>query len=286
MIEAILNNEWAQFLALILTIISGIAALWFFWDKIRLMIGLIIKWFALFNNLQLNPFTDQGRIKYPGHFFGRERLLSTIFEELQKGTNLSLIGESQVGKSSFLYHVYQRGAEKIPEKAFIHLDMLVVHNEDDFFKALCFEIGIKQCRGSELHRALQGKQYVLCLDNIERMTNKLFSGDERVELRGLAEGTDAPLTLLIASGTPLSELFPDSQDYSPLHNICRSMDILPFSKAEVQSFIKIRLRAVGKQFTAEEINQIWEATQGHPARVQEVARQLYHRKFKLKKPSP
>jgi len=284
MIGTILHNEVVQFLATLLTIISGIAALWFFWDKIFVgthwMMRQIKTQLALFKTLQFNPFTDQGRIKNPAHFFGRERLLSTIFEELQKGTNLSLIGEKQIGKSSFLYNIYQRGAKQVPDKQFIYLDMQIVHDEGDFFKALCTEVGIKKCRGSDLYHALQDKQYVLCLDNIERMTNKLFSGDERVELRGLAEGAEAPLTLLIASGSPLAEIFPDSSlDYSPLYNICMSIDILPFSQAEVHSFIKIRLQAVGKQFTQEELNQIWEETQGYPAQVQKKAAELYQQKF-------
>jgi len=46
-----------------------------------------------------NPFGDMGRIETPDRFFDRQDLLRRIFEELQKGSNISLVGESQVGKS-------------------------------------------------------------------------------------------------------------------------------------------------------------------------------------------
>lgn len=251
MIEAIINNEWLQLTGLILTIATGI---WFFWEKILAAAKTIREWAKHFwqKTPYPNPFTDQGRITTA--FFGQEKLLRTIFAELKKGTNLSLIGETQMGKSSLLSKVRQLGAKELPKKTFIELDMCIVHDEGDFFKALCGEMGIQETRGYELHRALRGKQYVLCLDNIERMTSKLFSGDERTELRGFAEGKDAPLTLLIASHSPLNTLFPDDYsrlEASPLDNICQRLDIPPFSPEEVRTFIKTRLQSTGIQFTEE-----------------------------------
>jgi len=274
MFKEFISNDWVQALALLLTIATGI---WFFGEKILAGIKWLIKQFkntlALFKKTPPNPFNDQGRIMNSDRFFEQKQLLNKVFDELKKGTNVSLIGAEKTGKSSLLYHISQKAPH------FIYLDMQIVHDEGDFFKALCSEIGIETCRGFELHRALRDKRYVLCLDNIGRMTNKLFSGDERMELRGLAEGADAPLTLLIASHSPLADLFYDSPlEASPLAGICQIIDMPPFSQQEVRTFIKTRLRPTGIDFTEAEIETIWQDSQGHPARIQEVAKVLYNYK--------
>ena len=268
----LITNDWAQALALLLTIATGI---WFFWEKIFAGIKWLIKkiknGFALFKKTPPNPFNDLGRINGT-RFFEQTKLLNEVFDELKKGTNLSLIGNEKTGKSSLLFHI----SEKEPH--FIYLDMQIIHDEGEFFKALCSEIGIQACRGFELHRALRGKRYVLCLDNIGRMTNKLFSGDERIELRGLAEGADAPLTLLIASKFPLAKLFPDSPlEASPLDGIFHTIDMPPFSQNEIRAFIETRLHPTGKQFTEAEIETICQESQGHPATVQKMAKALFKR---------
>lgn len=277
MLEQITTSELLLALSIIVGILAGIVTLW---EKILNGAKWIIKYLknglARFKKMPSNPFDDQGRITDSSRFFGRHELLRTVFEELKKGTNLSLIGKTQMGNSSLLYQVYQTGAKELPGTHFIYLDMQIVHDEGDFFKALCSEIGISECRGFELHRALRGKRYVLCLDNIERMTNQLFSGDERTELRGLAESADAPLTLLIASHSPLAELFPDSPlEVSPLAGICHTIEMLPFSKQEVYAFIETRLHSTGRQFTETEIETIWQESQGHPAKIQQVAKALF-----------
>jgi len=274
MIVEIINNPWVQLIAIILTISTGI---WFWGKEIVAATKWITRkfknWLALIMKTPPNPFDDQGRITNPSRFFEQKNLLNKVFAELKKGTNLSLIGKERTGKSSLLCHV------SAIEPHFIYLDMQIVHDEGDFFKALCGEMGISECRGSDLHRALRGKRYVLCLDNIERLTNKLFSGDERIELRGLAEGADAPLTLLIASRYPLNELFLDSSlVYSPLDGICQTIDMQPFSQSEARAFIETRLRPTGKQFTEAEFETIWQESKGHPARVQEKAKALFEQR--------
>jgi hypothetical protein len=289
-----IKTNWAQSLAWILTFIGGLAALGYFlekmtlkWFLVILIITLMIIVFLISKRMYQryitfdavsNPFTDQGRI-IPEAFFGREQLLREIFEALEKGTNLSLIGETQMGKSSLLRKVCQLGAKQLPNKTFIDLDLCIIHDEGDFFRALCDEIGIPEKRGYLLHRALRGKQYILCLDNIERLTNTLFSGDERTELRGLAEGAEAPLTLLIASRSRLDTLFPDSPlEASPLAGICQRLTIPPFSPEEVRAFIQTRLQPTGVQFTDAEIENIWQQSQGHPAQVQLAAAELYRQR--------
>lgn len=230
---------------------------------------------------QENPFGERGRIG-PERFWGRERELTRIFEELKKGSSLSLVGESQVGKSSLLGMVQHLGPERLSMAAaqFVSVDMQIVRNEDEFFEALCEALQVKCSRGFRLGRTLKqlGQRYIVCLDEIEKMTNpQNFTGDEREELRGLADGADAPLTLVIASRSPLNVLFDDDPTRtSPLHGLCGApLRIGSFTQTESIAFLNHRLIRNVVQFTTEQMQSLYHHTQGHPARLQAAAAELY-----------
>jgi hypothetical protein len=63
-----------------------------------------------------NPFCDRGRIKDPTRFFDRRRILRELSEMLAGGNSVSLVGESEIGKSSVLYYLYQTN-EASPQTA-------------------------------------------------------------------------------------------------------------------------------------------------------------------------
>jgi hypothetical protein len=231
-----------------------------------------------------NPFGDTGRITDPDRFFGREELLRQIFEELGKGVNLSLVGESQVGKSSLLSMVCALGPERIdpPPETFAYLSLEWVDDEDDFYEALCDALGIETCRGYQLTRALRDKRYVLCLDEMEKMTWDGFTVRVRSQLRGLADGPAAPLKLVIASRSPLAYLFPDSTELtSPLAGICRPLDVGPFPPNIARAFLAHHLRGTGVTFTGSEITALLAESGGHPAKLQRAAADLYRQKRNL-----
>jgi hypothetical protein len=230
-----------------------------------------------------NPFGRLGCIDDPAEFFGRKELLRRIFEELGKGSNLSLIGEHQVGKSSLLAMIQRQGAERLglPPEALVSIDMQLIHSEDAFFDALCSELGLDQTyRGYHLKRKLRGSRYILCLDEIEKMTSlDRFSADVRHELRGLSDGASAPLTLVIASSLPLAELFPDKLgEVSPLDNICSPLDVLSFSPAEARAFLETCLHGTGVSFSDDEIAEQLVQSGCHPGRLQQRAAALYRQK--------
>jgi hypothetical protein len=228
-----------------------------------------------------NPFGDTGRITDPDRFFGRQELLRQIFEELHKGVNLSLVGESQIGKSSLLSMVCALGPGKmgLPLEAFAYLSLEWVDNEDDFYEALCDVLGIETSRGFKLTRALRDKRIVLCLDEIEKMAWEGFTVRLRSQLRGLADGPAAPLKLVIASRSPLVHLFPDSPELdSPLAGICRPLDVGPFPSEVARAFLADRLRNTGVTFSEEEIAAAIHESGGHPARLQQILRGLYDRR--------
>ncbi|MFN9623356.1 MAG: ATP-binding protein, partial [Cyanobacteriota bacterium] len=163
---------------------------------------------------RVNPFGDRGRITDPERFFYREELLERIFEELRKGSSLSLVGEAQIGKSSLLAMVQRKGPEALVQggTTFLTIDMQGIGNEHEFFDDLCSQLHLGQTlRGRALKHALRERPVVLCLDEMEKMVHpELFTWQLRAELRGLADGPEAPLSLVIASRSPLSALFPDN----------------------------------------------------------------------------
>ena len=241
--------------------------------------------FPVLNQQRPNPFGDKGRITNPERFFDREELLRQAFEELSKGVSLSLVGESQIGKSSILTQICAQADKQMQFNAdfqpkFVYLSLQSVENEEEFYEALCDLLEVETCRGYKLTRALRGKHYVVCLDEVEKMSWKEhFTRNLRSQLRGLADGADAPLTLVIASRSPLAHLFPDSPELdSPLVGLCLKLDVLPFSEPITQAFLNDRLSGTGVKFSESEIVRLWVETKGHPARLQEYAADLYRLK--------
>lgn len=223
-----------------------------------------------------NPFGGVGRITDPACFFDREEILRQIFEELRKGVNLSLVGESQIGKSSLLTMICAAAPAQLPGVTCAYLSLEWVENEDEFYTALCEGLQIAACRGYRLVRALQGQRYVLCLDEMEKMAWQDFTVNLRSQLRGLADGPDAPLKLVIASRSPLGRLFPDAPELdSPLAGICRHLDIGPFPPDVARAFLTTRLHPTSVTFTEAEITALIRQTGGHPARLQRAAADLF-----------
>ncbi len=227
-----------------------------------------------------NPFGDTGRIADPARFFDREELLRQVFEELGKGANVSLVGDSQVGKSSLLEMVRALGPERLgrPPGEFAYVSLEWVDDEAQFYCALCDTFGIAECRGYPFFRALRDRRIVLCLDEIEKMAWDGFSVHVRSQLRGLADGPAMPLKLVIASRSPLSRLFPDSPELdSPLAGICRQVDVGPLSPAAARTFLADRLRGTGVAFGEGDVSRLLAESKGHPAELQRAAADLYRR---------
>jgi hypothetical protein len=231
-----------------------------------------------------NPFGDRGCIRDPARFFDRDELLRRIFEELGKGSSLSLVGETQIGKSSLLAMICHQGPETLqlsPEQ-FCLLDLQGIGDENEFFEALCEGLALPQTlRGWKLGRALRqrGQRYVVCLDEIEQMVVNPhgFPGAARTELRGLADGSEAPLSLLIASRSPLENLFEDDpRSTSPLAGLCGSpLRVPPFSLAITQQFLRERLEGNAIQFSLADGERLHQQSKGHPAKLQAAAADLY-----------
>jgi|GEM_PF-2033362 len=234
------------------------------------------------DNPTINPFTpQQGRIDNPQDFFNREREIRQIFEVLNSGSSVALIGAEGVGKSSLLSQICQLADTHLHSlRQPVFLDLNLVEDEDDFYGALCDEIGIPESKGARLSRHLKSRQILLALDNVGKMTWDGFNRGVRDYLRGLAEGSQAPLKLVLAANESLDKLFNDSWDNgktSPLAGVCQEEIIKPWDEPTARDFIDTRLAMTSVRFTEAEINQLVEESGGHPRRLMQLCYRMYSR---------
>ncbi|MFN6475820.1 LuxR C-terminal-related transcriptional regulator [Nostoc sp. DedQUE07] len=229
----------------------------------------------------VNPFIPfTGRIEDPQQFFGREHEISRVFEVLNSNSSVTLIGEEGIGKSSLLWVICQQAENylQLPRKP-VFLDLNNgVHDEDEFYFALCDKIGIPESKGYRLTRNLQKKKVLLAIDNLGKLIENGFTRQVRDQLRGLAEGRDASLRLILAANEPLDKLFNDSQDNgktSPLSGICQEEHIHPWDEATMRAFITSRLAKTSVSFTEEEIIQLIQESGGHPRKLMQLCYRTY-----------
>jgi hypothetical protein len=227
-----------------------------------------------------NPFSPQnGRIDNPQLFFDRAQKIGCIFEVLNSGSNVALIGEEGIGKSSILQAICRLAESQLvlPRQP-IFLNLNQIDNEDDFYCALCSEADIPESRGYRLTRNLEqrSKKLLLALDNVGQMT--AFTRQVRDRLRGLAEGSNAPLKLILAANVSLNILFDDSQEggkISPLAGICLEETIEPWDETTIRNFIEARLARTAVRFTEAEISQLVQESGGHPRRLMQGCYRIY-----------
>ena len=155
-----------------------------------------------------------------------------------------------------------------------------VNDENDFYSALCHEVGIPESNDYSLTRNLRDRRILLAIDNVGKMTWVGFTRGVRDRLRGLAEGSNAPLKLILAANEPLDDLFNDSQDESktsPLAGICQEENIKPWDETTARAFIDARLAMTSVRFTEEEVVQLVQESGGHPRRLMKLCYRTYSR---------
>lgn len=232
-----------------------------------------------------SPFRDRGRITEPSRFFDRHDLLTKLFSDLRIGNNISLVGDSMIGKSSILSMICKSGPQRIglSPSCFLYIDLQTIDKEDDFYRELCRQINIPYCKGAALAEQLSGRSLVVCIDEIEKMRSdgrrRGFGRLIRTHLRGLADGVDRPLRLVIASRQPLVDLFADDDRgaTSPLYNICLQLRVDSFSADIARAFLRARLSSTGISFPAQEEDRMITESRGNPGVLQQMADALFER---------
>ena len=226
-----------------------------------------------------NPFIPiTGKIEDPKYFFPRERELNKIFEHLNNGSSVVLIGEEGIGKSSLLWATgYQsKNLLKQPRKA-IFFDLNEIdNNEDDFYSTFCHEIGIPDIRRTKLNRNIRGKRILLAIDNVGKLARDGFTRTIRDKLRTWAEGMDSPLRLVLAASEPLEDLFQDSHNTSPLAGICQVEEISLWDEVTIREFIASRLQNTTlSNFKKEDIIRLINESNGHPRKLMKLCYDTY-----------
>ncbi|MEH2234916.1 ATP-binding protein [Nostoc sp.] len=227
-----------------------------------------------------NPFIPfNGRVEEKYLFFDREREIRRVFEVLNSGSSVVLIGEEGIGKSSLLWMINQQAKKFLTsERQSVFLDLNLLHNESQFYSDLCHEIGIPESKDYQLTRNLRNHKILLALDNVGKLTSEGFTRNIRDYLRGLAEGSNAPLKLILAATEPLNNLFNDSQEQgntSPLAGICQEEQIHPWDEATIRAFITNRLARTSVSFTEEEIIKLIHESGGHPRKLMQLCYRTY-----------
>jgi DNA-binding CsgD family transcriptional regulator len=227
-----------------------------------------------------NPFVPlTGWVDEPQLFFNRKREIRQVFEILNSGGSVAVIGERGIGKSSLLLAICREAKQQLqPPREPIYLNLQLLENEDEFYADLCEQVGIEKSRGYMLTRALRGKRLLLAIDKVEKMTRKEFSdGYIFSHLRGLVEGSEAPVRLVLAASKPLNSLFEDEGMTSPFTNICIEENLGTWEDTTARAFIADRLDSSSVTFTEEEIIALVQESGGHPQRLMQLCYQTYAR---------
>jgi hypothetical protein len=131
-----------------------------------------------------NPFVPlSGRIDDPSQFFAQDRMIDRVFETLNAGSSVALIGERGMGKSSLLKEI-SRISEVRLQRQPVYVDWNLVRNEETFWGIVCDQIRVPVCTNNDLIRALQARRLLLLLDEVERMERQEFGEEIRIQLRG------------------------------------------------------------------------------------------------------
>lgn len=228
-------------------------------------------------NDETNPFSPLGgAVNDSRLFFGRTQEIQRIFELLNNGSSVALIGDAMAGKSSILRAIERLSAQCLTRsRKPIYLNLSQIYGDDDFYQGLCEMAEIPTCSGYNLSRALKPKRLLLLLDQAEQMSWGGFTNPVRAQLRGLADSDDAPLKLVVAARQSLDRLFADSQNTSPFENVCIQEDLKCWTESEIQQLIRSRLVNRSIKFTQQEIARIVEESQGNPGRVMRSCFEVY-----------
>jgi hypothetical protein len=220
-----------------------------------------------------NPFYTAGRINDPKLFFGREQLVRELRQELSKRVNVSLVGESQTGKSSLLYYLYKTRGEWLPGEAIEYVDLQQVLDEADFCEMILKQLSLTGNTLRDLRYTLGSHRVILLLDEVERLAEPDFSPRLHDLLRSLAQ--EPNFKMCVASQRPLEQVFPPRGTLSDLHNIFTRKTIGPFTENEARRFLAARLQGTGIAFTERDVARLIAESNCHPAKLQQAAKALF-----------
>ena len=219
-----------------------------------------------------NPFTERGRITDPSRFAGRWSELSQLFERLESGRPVLVVGTPGIGKSSLLTHITQAAAVNLemPDLRAYYLDLRRAESADEIYRTVATALGHSGDTLAVLELALLEARapVLLCLDNAQAPLAAAWGVALLEALARVARG--AALFLVVATeGTPplLSEPF-------------AIIRLGALAQTEVRLLVEAYLDNDDHvAFTSAELRQLIELSAAHPAYVQRAAYHLYQSKL-------
>ena len=238
-----------------------------------------------------NPFIPtSGAITNSELLFATKQIITEVFEILNAGSGVALIGETGMGKSSLLQAISKFSATLLKEsrKPAI-LNLGDVSNDDEYYQEICNLFGISPIvKGRDFVRALkkikqEEQGFLLLIDTTlaeEDLTYEGFTRPLRSQLRSLANDSDPPLRLVIVANKPLTEIFADSGMDSPFEGICLEIELSSWNETTIKEFIKNRLSKTPVNFTKEEIEDLIKKSQGNPRRLMQLCNRHFAKQVK------
>lgn len=229
-----------------------------------------------------NPFITGGRINNPRNFFGRKEILADLQANLIAGNNLSVWGECEIGKSSFLYYLYKTSAQWLPADITLeYIDLQEVWDTEDLFCEILNRLGVltgpnDDCHPKTLRDALKERPMILLFDEAEQLANPSFDPRILKMLRALAQSPT--FTLVVATQHSLDQIFIENDPTSPFYNIFIEQILGPLTPLEAKALVYNRLAKTNVTFTNNEIEELIITSGCHPAKLQNLARALFETK--------
>ncbi len=237
-----------------------------------------------------NPFHERGMIHDPRRFFGRAGEMQAIIERLETLDNLSVVGAPQVGKSSLLLYLVNRGWEQqdppyrpanaaawsqaLADYELYFVDMSLIRSAGDFYRHILEELGAEGSTARQLRKVASGRKVVLCLDEFGRTANNPnFPPDYFEALRGLAQTGE--LAFITATRATLVDLvLSGAIGASPFYNVFVQLPLKPLDDEESRQLLAGTAALAGVSFDEKALKFAVKLAGGHPSRLQVVGRLL------------
>jgi len=253
--------------------------------------------------MSTNPFYVGTKAEDSQQFFGRVAEVGRIVESLATLTTVSVIGETQIGSSSLLSYVAQRGWEKhsIAETETDHwtqiltdydlhsFDMALFPDTKHFFTAMLNTLGTTGNTAHKINDTLDSSQRktVFFLDEFDAtVDNTKFNTDFFNGLRGIAD--KGKIALVIATKTSISQLVSDGKinSTSPFDNLIGvTIQLGPLPDNEAYDLLKGLAALGGYTLTTEELKLIVKEGKGYPRRLRQLGRIVIEKRQQGQKPA-
>src|SRR6185312_2226395 len=237
-----------------------------------------------------NPYYDLAAVRHPKMFYGRTRLLRTLYSAIANRQCISLVGPRSIGKSSLLNYMRLEAVQKqfgydLHQHIFVLIDLReYLHiTSEDFFDVVSEHI-IAQCegrleleqtdeKGVDEFRSImdqiteQGFHITLLMDAFDNITrNDKFDPEFFSYLRAWA--TAGRVSYVTASIAPLYEVCHRGIQDSPFFNIFVTRKLEALSLEEALNLVTVPSKEAGCPFTETEAQWVISLAGRHPYFIQ------------------